>query len=81
MRAYSSHDPKDAQWLILDPLIPEPSLDGKTVAVVRGRTAALFSMEYFGCCALMRHGPICLIAIHRLKPAADGSGNGYTRAS
>ncbi len=56
-------------------------LDGKTVAVVRGRTAALFSMEYFGCCALVRHGPICLIAIHGIKPATDGSSNGYTRAS
>jgi hypothetical protein len=56
-------------------------LGGKTVAVVHGRTAALFSMEYFGCCALERHGPICLIAIHRIKPANDGCSNEYARAS
>ena len=56
-------------------------VDGKTVAVVRGRNGALFSMEYFGCCALVRHGPICLIAIHRMKPVTDGSSNGYARAS
>src|SRR5260370_34692253 len=34
-------------------------------------------MEYFGCCALARHGPICLIATHRIKPAIDASNSGY----
>ena len=36
-------------------------------------------MEYFGCCALARHGPICLIATHRIRPAIDASSTGCDR--
>src|SRR5260370_20110040 len=34
-------------------------------------------MESLGCCPLARHGPICLTATHRIKPAIDASNSGY----
>jgi len=35
--------------------------------------------EYFGCCVLARHGPICLIATRRIRPAIDASSSGCDR--
>jgi hypothetical protein len=71
----TNRDLTDSQWATPDPLIPEPCRR-KKFAVVRGRTGALCWMEYFGCCVLARHGPICLIATHRIKPAIDASNSG-----
>jgi hypothetical protein len=72
-------DLTDAQWVVLDPLIPN-HLDAKTVVVAHGKTAVPFSTESSGCCVPVPRGLNCPIAIRHTKLVTDGFNNGFGQA-
>lgn len=76
-----SRDLTDAQWALLNPLIPEPHRRKDGCGVVHGGHAATSLTVLYTSSVPVLHGPICPIVIRPTRPVIIVSSSGFVRVS